>query len=54
MGWRFPPAYGKKSNYYEKKIEKNNKKIKSLEEENKIYEEIISKQTSNTSLAEKD
>jgi len=25
MGWRFPPVYGKKVEYYEKKIEKINK-----------------------------
>lgn len=54
MGWRCPPMYGKKVNYYQKKIEKIDKKIKSLEEDKKIYEEIISKQTSNTSLVEKD
>lgn len=54
MGWRFPPAYGKKSNYYENKIDKINKKIKSLEEDKKVYEEIISKQTKDTPLVEKD
>ena len=54
MGWTFPPVYGKKIGYYEKKIEKINNKIKSLEEDKKIYEEIISKQTENTPLVEKD
>lgn len=65
MGWRCPPMYGKKVNYYEKKIEKidkkikslvhkTNKKIKSLEEDKKVYEEIISKQTKDTPLVEKD
>lgn len=54
MGWQCPPAYGKKVGYYEKKIEKIDKKIKSLEEDKKIYEEIISKQTEDTPLVEKD
>lgn len=54
MGWQLPPAYGKKVNYYQKKIDKINKKIKSLEEDKKIYEEIISKQTKDTPLVEKD
>ena len=54
MGWRCPPMYGKKVNYYQNKIDKINKKIKSLEEDKKIYEEIISKQTSDTPLVEKD
>lgn len=54
MGWRCPPVYGKKSGYYQKKIDKINKKIKSLEEDKKIYEEIISKQTKDTPLVEKD
>lgn len=54
MGWQLPPMYGKKVNYYQKKIEKINKKIKSLEEDKKIYEEIISKQTEDTPLVEKD
>lgn len=53
MGWRCPPAYGKKVGFYEKKIEKIDKKIKSLEEDRKIYEEIISKQTKDTPLVEK-
>lgn len=53
MGWRFPPAYGKKVGYYEKKIEKINNKIKSLEDDKKIYEEIIAKQTKDTPLVEK-
>lgn len=53
MGWRLPPVYGKKVNYYEKKIDKINKKIKSLEEDKKVYEEIISKQTKDTPLVEK-
>lgn len=54
MGWGCPPVYGKKANYYQKKVDKINKKIKSLEEDKKIYEEIISKQTKNTPLVEKD
>ena len=54
MGWQLPPVYGKKANYYQKKVDKINKKIKSLEEDKKIYEEIISKQTENTPLVEKD
>lgn len=54
MGWRCPPVYGKKVNYYENKIDKINKKIKSLEEDKKVYEEIISKQTKDTPLVEKD
>lgn len=65
MGWRCPPVYGKKVNYYENKIDKinkkikslvhkTNKKIKSLEEDKKVYEEIISKQTKDTPLVEKD
>lgn len=54
MGWMYPPMYGKKVNYYEKKIDKINKKIKSLEEDKKVYEEIISKQTKDTPLVEKD
>ena len=54
MGWTCPPMYGKKVNYYEKKIEKIDKKIKSLEEDKKVYEEIISKQTKDTPLVEKD
>ena len=54
MGWRCPPMYCKKVNYYEKKIEKIDKKIKSLEEDKKVYEEIISKQTKDTPLVEKD
>lgn len=44
MGWQAPPLYGKKASYYEKKIAKNNKKILSLGEENKVYEELIAKQ----------
>lgn len=54
MGWKAPPVYGKKVGYYEKKIDKINKKIKSLEEDKKVYEEIISKQTKDTPLVEKD
>lgn len=54
MGWQLPPMYGKKVNYYQRKIDKINKKIKSLEEDKKIYEEIISKQTEDTPLVEKD
>lgn len=54
MGWKAPPLYGKKVNYYQRKIDKINKKIKSLEEDKKIYEEIISKQTKDTPLVEKD
>lgn len=54
MGWQCPPLYGKKVGYYEKKIDKINKKIKSLEEDKKVYEEIISKQTKDTPLVEKD
>lgn len=54
MGWQLPPMYGKKVNYYQRKIDKINKKIKSLEEDKKIYEEIISKQTKDTPLVEKD
>lgn len=53
MGWQCPPLYGKKVGYYEKKIDKINKKIKSLEEDKKVYEEIISKQTKDTPLVEK-
>ena len=53
MGWRAPPVYGKKVNYYQNKIDKIDKKIKSLEEDKKVYEEIISKQTENTPLVEK-
>lgn len=64
MGWQLPPVYGKKVNYYEKKIDKINKKIKSLvrkinkklkslEGDKKVYEEIISKQTKDTPLVEK-
>lgn len=53
MGWGCPPVYGKKVGYYEKKIEKINNKIKSLEDDKKIYEEIISKQTKDTPLVEK-
>lgn len=53
MGWQLPPVYGKKVEYYEKKIEKINNKIKSLEADKKIYEEIISKQTKDTPLVEK-
>lgn len=54
MGWQLPPMYGKKVNYYQRKIDKINKKIKSLEEDKKVYEEIISKQTKDTPLVEKD
>ena len=54
MGWQLPPMYGKKVNYYEKKIEKIDKKIKSLEEDKKVYEEIVTKQTKDTPLVEKD
>lgn len=54
MGWKAPPLYGKHLNYYQKKIEKIDKKIKSLEEDKKVYEEIISKQTKDTPLVEKD
>ena len=53
MGWMYPPMYGKKVDYYQNKIEKINKKIKSLEEDKKVYEEIISKQTKDTPLVEK-
>lgn len=53
MGWQLPPLYGKQLNYYQKKIEKIDKKIKSLEEDKKVYEEIIAKQTSDTPLVEK-
>lgn len=53
MGWRFPPVYGKKIRYYEKKIEKIDRKINSLGEDRKIYEEIIAKQTKDTPLVEK-
>lgn len=53
MGWQCPPVYGKKVGYYEKKIEKINNKIKSLEDDKKIYEEIIAKQTKDTPLVEK-
>lgn len=53
MGWKAPPLYGKQLNYYQKKIEKIDKKIKSLEEDKKVYEEIIAKQTSDTPLVEK-
>lgn len=52
MGWQCPPVYGKKVGYYEKKIEKINNKIKSLEEDKKIYEEIIAKQTKDSPLVE--
>lgn len=52
MGWKAPPVYGKKIGYYEKKIEKINNKIKSLEDDKKIYEEIISKQTKDSPLVE--
>ena len=51
MGWRCPPVYGKKLNYYEKKVSKIDKKIKSLEEDKKIYEDIISKKADDTTLA---
>lgn len=54
MGWMYPPMYGKKIGYYQNKIDKINKKIKSLEEDKKVYEEIISKQTKDTPLVEKD
>lgn len=54
MGWQCPPVYGKKVGYYQRKVEKIDKKIKSLEEDKKIYEEIISKQTKDTPLVEKD
>ena len=54
MGWQCPPLYGKKVGYYEKKIDKINKKIKSLEEDKKVYEEIVAEQTSDTPLVEKD
>lgn len=54
MGWMYPPMYGKKVGYYQNKIDKINKKIKSLEEDKKVYEEIISKQTKDTPLVEKD
>lgn len=54
MGWMYPPMYGKKIGYYQNKIDKINKKIKSLEEDRKVYEEIISKQTKDTPLVEKD
>lgn len=54
MGWQCPPVYGKKVGFYERKIEKINNKIKSLEEDKKIYEEIIAKQTKDTPLVEKD
>ena len=53
MGWGCPPVYGKKIGYYENKIEKINNKIKSLEADKKIYEEIIAKQTKDTPLVEK-
>lgn len=53
MGWQLPPMYGKKVNYYQRKIDKINKKIKSLEEDKKVYEEIVAKQTSDTPLVEK-
>lgn len=51
MGWMYPPMYGKKINYYEKKIAKIDRKIKSLEEDKKIYEEILSKKADDTTLA---
>ena len=54
MGWQLPPLYGKQLNYYQKKINKINKKIESLEEDKKVYEEILAKQASDTSLVEKD
>lgn len=54
MGWQCTPVYGKKVGYYQRKVEKIDKKIKSLEEDKKIYEEIISKQTKDTPLVEKD
>lgn len=54
MGWQAPPLYGKKVGYYEKKIAKNNKKIASLEEENKIYAEKIAGQKQNTPSVTKD
>lgn len=54
MGWQLPPLYGKQLNYYQKKIEKIDKKIKSLEDDKKVYEEIIAKQTGDTPLVEKD
>lgn len=53
MGWQLPPLYGKQLNYYQKKINKINKKIESLEEDKKVYEEILAKQTSDTPLVEK-
>ena len=52
MGWMYPPMYGKKVGYYQNKNKKINKKIKSLEEDKKVYEEIIAKQTSDTPLVE--
>ena len=54
MGWTCPPLYGKKASYYEKKIATNNKKIASLEEENKIYAEKIAGQKQDTPSATKD
>ena len=54
MGWTCPPLYGKKACYYEKKIAKNNKKIASLEEENKIYAEKIAGQKQDTPSVTKD
>lgn len=54
MGWTCPPLYGKKAGYYEKKIAKNNKKIASLGEENKVYEELISKQKESAPSTTKD
>lgn len=53
MGWRAPPVYGKKVDYYQNKIDKIDKKIKSLEEDKKVYEEIVAKQTGDTPLVEK-
>lgn len=53
MGDWMPPLYGKSLKRYQNKIDKINKKIKSLEEDRKVYEEIISKQTKDTPLVEK-
>lgn len=53
MGDWMPPLYGKSLKRYQNKIDKINKKIKSLEEDKKVYEEIVAKQTSDTPLVEK-
>ena len=41
MGWQLPPMYGKSNKFYQKKIDKNIKKIAKLQEEIDFCQEQI-------------